>query len=73
MPPSRLDGLYRRLLMTKFFEKGWGQPENLQRYINVIKMTNKSSRIKVKIVKRFKSYVHFLFSWRMISVIVMIT
>lgn len=31
MPPSRLDSIYRRLLITKFFEKGWGKPENLQR------------------------------------------
>ncbi|GAB0090567.1 uncharacterized protein DMENIID0001_053040 [Sergentomyia squamirostris] len=31
MPPSRLDGLYRSLLLTKFFCKGWGKPENLQR------------------------------------------
>uniref|UniRef100_A0A0K8TRX4 Protein ABHD18 n=1 Tax=Tabanus bromius TaxID=304241 RepID=A0A0K8TRX4_TABBR len=31
MPPSRLDGLYRKLLITKFFEKGWGKPENLKR------------------------------------------
>lgn len=33
MPPSRLDGLYRRMLITKFFEKGWGKPENLQRCV----------------------------------------
>ncbi|XP_055923406.1 protein ABHD18 isoform X2 [Eupeodes corollae] len=31
MPPSRLDSIYRRLLITRFFEKGWGKPENLQR------------------------------------------
>lgn len=31
MPPSRLDGLYRSLLLTKFFCKGWGKPENLER------------------------------------------
>lgn len=31
MPPSRLDSIYRRMLITKFFEKGWGKPENLQR------------------------------------------
>lgn len=31
MPPSRLDGLYRSLLLTKFFSKGWGKPENLER------------------------------------------
>lgn len=33
MPPSRLDGLYRSLLLTKFFCKGWGKPENLERWV----------------------------------------
>ncbi|ESN99146.1 hypothetical protein HELRODRAFT_67498 [Helobdella robusta] len=28
---SRLDQFYRRLLLTKFFVKGWGNPENLKR------------------------------------------
>ncbi|EAT43184.1 AAEL005342-PA, partial [Aedes aegypti] len=36
MPPSRLDGLYRSLLLTKFFCKGWGKPENLERYLSKI-------------------------------------
>ncbi|XP_033150605.1 protein ABHD18 isoform X2 [Drosophila busckii] len=31
MPPSKLDSIYRRMLITKFFEKGWGKPENLRR------------------------------------------
>ncbi|XP_034103218.1 protein ABHD18 isoform X1 [Drosophila albomicans] len=31
MPPSKLDSLYRRMLITRFFEKGWGKPENLRR------------------------------------------
>ncbi|XP_018578413.1 protein ABHD18 isoform X2 [Anoplophora glabripennis] len=31
MPVSRLDVVYRKLLLTKFFTKGWGSPENLQR------------------------------------------
>ncbi|XP_011298842.1 uncharacterized protein C4orf29 homolog [Fopius arisanus] len=29
--PSRLDAVYRRLLLTKFFTKGWGNPESLRR------------------------------------------
>lgn len=28
---SRLDQLYRRLLLTKYFTKGWGNPDNLKR------------------------------------------
>ncbi|XP_014204801.1 protein ABHD18 isoform X2 [Copidosoma floridanum] len=31
MPPSRLDAVYRSILLTKFFTKGWGSPENLRR------------------------------------------
>ncbi|XP_015600601.1 protein ABHD18 isoform X4 [Cephus cinctus] len=31
MPPSRLDAVYRSILLTKFFTKGWGKPENLKR------------------------------------------
>uniref|UniRef100_A0A0A1WSB7 Uncharacterized protein C4orf29 homolog n=1 Tax=Zeugodacus cucurbitae TaxID=28588 RepID=A0A0A1WSB7_ZEUCU len=35
MPPSKLDSIYRRMLITRFFEKGWGTPENLQRRSNL--------------------------------------
>ncbi|XP_055326668.1 protein ABHD18 [Sitodiplosis mosellana] len=28
---SRLDKIYRRMLITRFFEKGWGKAENLRR------------------------------------------
>lgn len=31
MPPSKLDSIYRRMLITRFFERGWGKPENLQK------------------------------------------
>lgn len=30
---SRLDKIYRRMLITRFFEKGWGKPDNLQRLV----------------------------------------
>ncbi|XP_015600599.1 protein ABHD18 isoform X2 [Cephus cinctus] len=33
MPPSRLDAVYRSILLTKFFTKGWGKPENLKRKV----------------------------------------
>ncbi|KAG9338580.1 hypothetical protein JZ751_025638, partial [Albula glossodonta] len=32
MGVSRLDVLYRRLLLTKLFIQGWGKPEDLKRY-----------------------------------------
>ncbi|KAL6428395.1 protein ABHD18 isoform X2 [Cataglyphis hispanica] len=31
MPPSRLDAVYRSILLTKFFTKGWGNPQILKR------------------------------------------
>lgn len=31
MPLSRLDAVYRSILLTKFFTKGWGNPQNLKR------------------------------------------
>lgn len=31
MSASRLDAVYRSILLTKFFTKGWGKPENLKR------------------------------------------
>ncbi|XP_043584404.1 protein ABHD18 isoform X1 [Bombus pyrosoma] len=31
MPRSRLDAVYRSILLTKFFTKGWGSPHNLKR------------------------------------------
>lgn len=48
MPPSRLDGIYRRMLITKFFEKGWGKPENLQRLFEFRKIiSNRESCYKL--------------------------
>ena len=28
---SRLDQIYRSILLSKFFVRGWGKPENLRR------------------------------------------
>ncbi|KAJ8979879.1 hypothetical protein NQ317_017502 [Molorchus minor] len=38
MPVSRLDIVYRKLLLTKFFVKGWGSPENLKRLFDFRKI-----------------------------------
>ncbi|KAJ8918748.1 hypothetical protein NQ315_015068 [Exocentrus adspersus] len=38
MPVSRLDVVYRKLLLTKFFTKGWGSPENLQKLFDFRKI-----------------------------------
>jgi len=34
---SRLDHIYRSLLLTKFFTRGWGQPEHLVKIIRLRK------------------------------------
>ncbi|XP_004537689.1 protein ABHD18 isoform X1 [Ceratitis capitata] len=41
MPPSKLDSIYRRMLITRFFEKGWGTPENLQRLFEFRKIISR--------------------------------
>lgn len=28
---SRIDQIYRNILLSKFFVKGWGDPENMKR------------------------------------------
>ena len=35
---SRLDHVYRNLLLTKFFTKGWGDPENLNKTIRNVSL-----------------------------------
>ncbi|XP_058794715.1 protein ABHD18 isoform X2 [Phymastichus coffea] len=40
MPPSRLDAVYRSILLTKFFTKGWGNPDNLRRIFKFRKVVS---------------------------------
>lgn len=56
MPPSRLDGLYRRLLMTKFFTKGWGAPDNLQRYVQFHKLSIRQTKRRCYIIADVITY-----------------
>jgi len=35
---SRLDHLYRSILLTKFFTRGWGNPDHLQQIIKLRKL-----------------------------------
>ncbi|XP_063232948.1 protein ABHD18 [Bacillus rossius redtenbacheri] len=41
MTGSRLDHVYRSLLQTKFFRKGWGKPDNLKRLFEFRKVVSK--------------------------------
>ncbi|XP_048482294.1 protein ABHD18 [Plutella xylostella] len=40
MSASRLDAVYRSILITKFFSKGWGNPENLRRLFEFRKVVS---------------------------------
>ncbi|CAK1590324.1 unnamed protein product [Parnassius mnemosyne] len=40
MSASRLDAVYRSMLLTKFFTKGWGKPENLRRLFEFRKVVS---------------------------------
>ncbi|XP_026314286.1 protein ABHD18 [Hyposmocoma kahamanoa] len=40
MSASRLDAVYRSILLTKFFTKGWGKPENLKRLFEFRKVVS---------------------------------
>ncbi|XP_013167667.1 PREDICTED: uncharacterized protein C4orf29 isoform X2 [Papilio xuthus] len=40
MSTSRLDAVYRSILITKFFTKGWGKPENLRRLFEFRKIVS---------------------------------
>lgn len=48
MPPSKLDSIYRSLLLNKFFTKGWGSIENLERLFEFRKvMSNRATCSKL--------------------------
>ncbi|XP_045453979.1 protein ABHD18 [Melitaea cinxia] len=40
MSASKLDAVYRSILLTKFFTKGWGKPENLKRLFEFRKVVS---------------------------------
>lgn len=44
MGVSKLDILYRRLLLTKLFIRGWGRPEDLKRLFEFRKMIGNRER-----------------------------
>ncbi|XP_073843144.1 protein ABHD18 [Musca autumnalis] len=43
MVKSKLDSIYRRMLITRFFERGWGKPDNLQRLFQFRKIISQRS------------------------------
>ncbi|XP_030746322.1 protein ABHD18 isoform X2 [Sitophilus oryzae] len=43
MPVSYLDVVYRKILLTKFFTRGWGNPDDLRRLFNFRKIISNRS------------------------------
>ncbi|XP_045770296.1 protein ABHD18 isoform X2 [Maniola jurtina] len=51
MSTSKLDAVYRSILLTKFFTKGWGKPENLRRLFEFKKIVSNRDKC-FKLVER---------------------
>ncbi|XP_078145352.1 protein ABHD18 isoform X2 [Centroberyx gerrardi] len=54
---SRLDVLYRRLLLTKLFIQGWGKPEDLKRIFEFRKIIGDRERCKDLVPKDYPVYI----------------
>ncbi len=42
---SRLDAVYRRFLITKFFTRGWGDPKHLKHIVNLRRSIAKGDKV----------------------------
>ncbi|XP_059919456.1 protein ABHD18 isoform X1 [Gadus macrocephalus] len=56
MAVSRLDVLYRRLLLTKLFIQGWGKPEDFKRIFEFRKIIGDRERCKHLVPKDYPVY-----------------
>lgn len=54
---SKLDVLYRRLLLTKFFIRGWGKPEDLKRLFEFRKLIGNRETCQHLVPKDYPVYV----------------
>ncbi|XP_018421459.1 PREDICTED: protein ABHD18 isoform X2 [Nanorana parkeri] len=54
---SKLDVLYRRLLLTKFFIRGWGKPEDLKRIFEFRKIIGNRETCQHLVPKDYPVYV----------------
>ncbi|XP_029917634.1 protein ABHD18 isoform X2 [Myripristis murdjan] len=57
MGVSRLDVLYRRLLLTKLFIQGWGKPEDLKRIFEFRKIIGDRERCKDLVPNDYPVYI----------------
>ncbi|XP_037872276.1 protein ABHD18 isoform X3 [Bombyx mori] len=63
MSASKLDAVYRSILLTKFFTKGWGKPENLRRLFEFRKVVSNREEC-FKLVERDYPVTITKFYWR---------
>ncbi|KAM8938931.1 protein ABHD18 isoform 1-T1 [Pelodytes ibericus] len=54
---SKLDVLYRRLLLTKFFIRGWGKPEDLKRLFEFRKIIGNREKCQDLVPKDYPVYI----------------
>nr|KAF6400168.1 abhydrolase domain containing 18 [Rousettus aegyptiacus] len=57
MGVSKLDVLYRRLLLTKLFIRGWGRPEDLKRLFEFRKMIGNRERCQKMVSSDYPVYI----------------
>lgn len=57
MGVSKLDILYRRLLLTKLFIRGWGRPEDLKRLFEFRKMIGNRERCQNLVSSDYPVYI----------------
>ncbi|KAM6953236.1 LOW QUALITY PROTEIN: protein ABHD18 [Aplochiton taeniatus] len=57
MGVSRLDVLYRRLLLTKLFIQGWGKPDDLKRIFELRKIIGNRERCRHLVPKDYPVYI----------------
>ncbi|XP_064417132.1 protein ABHD18 [Latimeria chalumnae] len=57
MGVSKLDVVYRRLLLTKLFIRGWGKPEDLKRIFEFRKMIGKRERCQHLVPKDYPVFI----------------
>ncbi|XP_063776396.1 protein ABHD18 [Pseudophryne corroboree] len=54
---SKLDVLYRRLLLTKFFIRGWGKPEDLKKIFEFRKMIGNREKCQTLVPKDYPVHI----------------
>uniref|UniRef100_A0A493TUU9 Abhydrolase domain containing 18 n=1 Tax=Anas platyrhynchos platyrhynchos TaxID=8840 RepID=A0A493TUU9_ANAPP len=57
MGVSKLDVLYRKLLLTKLFIRGWGKPEDLKRIFEFRKIIGNREKCQTLVSKDYPVFI----------------